>query len=190
MLQTGCATQESEIDSTADSLAETQQIVIPSTLPDGFSFTVPAGFQTTQSSGFQEYYVFNDASIIVTGEKMTIAGERLENYVKTVRQSYERTADQFQLIEEKQQTVNGQNCTTLEFTYTIVGEDTQVNLHCLTAVLLANDWAYLVTCKSKHETYYSYAALFQAAIESIVLTDPEKTEESVPDMTTTLSGLQ
>ena len=165
------SSDESSADSTA---VMTDVIIVPSEMPERISFELPPGFTERSSEAYDKYYVRDDASVIVTGEEMVIKGIRLDEYVETVRSQYAQTADEFSLISE--QTIalrSGVNCTVLEFTYAIVGEDVHQVMQCITAVIVKDNRAYLVTCKSKRENIQVYRAAFLRMIESITIADSD-----------------
>lgn len=163
-------------DASNSEQSQTERVIVPSSLPEGFSMKLPAGFSATQSPYYEEYYVCNDASIIVTGEQTIMDGVRLDEYTAQMRTSYEQTADDYALLETSVMDVNGVPCEWMEFRYAIVGEDARQEMHCLTAVLLQGRQVYILTCKSRAENFSSYEAAFRAAIESVTLT--QKTAET------------
>lgn len=156
------------------------EVIIPSEMPQNISLTLPPGFQETSSDHYNKYYVMNDASIIVTGEKLVIHGQRLDEYAASVKKQYERSADAFQIISEGDMK-SGAPCKTLEFTYALIGEDARQDFQCVTAILLKDDYAYLVTCKSKKETFMNYRGAFLNTISKITIADaqPEPAQSGV-----------
>ena len=150
----------------------TQEIIIPSEMPVNISLPIPAGFTETSSEYYNKYFVRDDASIIVTGEKIPIAGKQLEEYTADVLAQYEKSVDEFQLINNTAYK-SGAPCKVLEFTYALIGEKARQDFQCITAVLLKDNCSYLVTCKSKKETFASYRALFLMMIEKITILDTQ-----------------
>jgi len=162
-----------------------QIVVVPSEIPSKISMPVPSGFQETSSPYYNKYYILNDASIIVTGEELAIHGQNVDEYTENVLKQYRKTADDFSLLSDG--TVSsGAPCRVLEFTYALIGEDVRQDFQCITAVLLKDDFAYIVTCKSKRETFGSYRGAFSSMIEHIVIADDSRTEgqPSVSDSST------
>lgn len=149
-----------------------EQLIVPSSFPERFSMQLPAGFTETGSQYIDKYFVRNDASIIVTGEKILIPGEQLENYTDNVKKQYQETADEFQMV--KEETLNldgGLLCNLLEFSYAIVGTDARQEMRCMTAVMLKDNYSYIVTCKSRAETFGGYYQDFRTAVKSIRIAD-------------------
>ena len=159
----------------------TQEIIIPSEMPVNISLPIPAGFTETSSEYYNKYFVRDDASIIVTGEKIPIAGKQLEEYTADVLAQYEKSVDEFKLINNTAYK-SGAPCKVLEFTYALIGENARQDFQCITAVLLKDNCSYLVTCKSKKETFSSYRALFLMMIEKITILDTQPD----PSMETTI----
>lgn len=150
----------------------TDVIIVPSEMPKRITFELPPGFTEKNSEAYDKYYVRDDASVIVTGEEMTIKGIRLDEYVDSVKAQYAQTADRYSLLSE--QTVGlsgGVQCTVLEFTYSIIGEDAQQGMQCITAIMLKDNRSYIVTCKSRQESFSVYRSSFMRMIESIHIAD-------------------
>ena len=160
-------------ESSADSapLLQTERIIEPSVIPEKFSMQVPQGFTETGSDAIDKYYVFRDASIIVTGEKLVIKGEHVEHYAENMKAQYEKTADEFTLVKEEQIDVNGVQCRMMQFRYSIIAPDAKQVMECLTGVLIKNDQTYIITCKSHAETFPGYLDTFRNAIKSVVIAD-------------------
>ena len=149
----------------------TEQVLVPAVIPEKFSMQVPAGFSETSSKAFDKYYVFRDASIIVTGEKLVIAGEQLDRYAENMKKQYEAAADEFTLVKEETVDVNGVQCRMMQFRYAIVAADAKQVMECLTGVMIKNNETYIITCKSHAETFPGYYDMFRTAIKSTVIAD-------------------
>ncbi len=188
---TGCMTNPAQSSLAEPESSVTEDIVlIPTALPENFTITIPAGFTATSSAAYEEYYILNDASIIISDDPIAISGERLESYTAKIKEIYEQTADNYRLLEESKATVNGTDAVILEFSYALIGENARQDLQAMVAVMLHHDVAYVITCKSKAETFLQYRGAFRAAIDSIEIeTPPENTEGAVthttPQTTTT-----
>jgi len=166
-------------NSSAESSEELSEIiVIPSEMPGNISVPIPAGFTETSSPYYDKYFVMNDASIIVTGEELTIHGQSVKEYAAGVQKQYEKTADEFALLSSTEMK-SGAPCWVLEFTYALVGEDARQDFQCVTAVLVKDDYAYIVTCKSKKETFDRYRSAYLSMIERISVADvPDSRSDS------------
>ncbi len=174
-----------EESSVAESSAVTTDIIIvPAEMPSRISFQTPPGFTETSSAYYDKYYVLNDASVIVTGEELTIGGTVLDEYVEDVKAQYEKTADEYKLLSDDEIKLKGDlPCRVLQFTYAIVAADAKQEMECITAVIIQDDFVYIVTCKSKKETFNTYRAAFLQMIESIEIeevTPPEATTAAAP----------
>ena len=160
----------------------TEIIVVPAEMPSRISFKIPPGFTETSSQYYDKYYILNDASVITTGEKLVIGGTMLEDYVADVKKQYEETADEYTLLSDNEITVSGGvPCRVLEFTYAIVGEDVRQEMKCVSAVLIQDDFVYIVTCKSKRENFETYRAAFLQTIESITIEEEASPAETTAD---------
>lgn len=187
----GIAGKQKNKNNTESSAAEpavtlsSEQLIVPSSMPERFSMQLPSGFTETGSEYIDKYYVRNDASIIVTGEKIVIPGELLDNYTADMKKQYEQTADEFQMVKEETLTLeSGLTCNIMEFSYAIVGTDVRQNMRCITAVLLKDNRSYIVTCKSRAETFGGYYQDFRAAIKSIRIADEDAASATTATATT------
>jgi len=147
-------------------------IIVPSSMPEGISVTVPGGFAETSSPRYDKYYIRDDASIIITGEELVISGQILGEYAEDMKKQYEAAADNFRLISEEDLMVNGVECRMMEFTYSIVGENVQQDFVAVTGVLLQNNHVYIITCKSRKETFAAYRESFRQTVKSAVISAP------------------
>ncbi len=164
--------------SAADSLAPTEMLIIPADMPEGISMSVPKGFSETASQYYTKYYIKDDASVIITGEDMSLRYAEIDHYTQTVIDQYKESVDDFQLISDEVVTVSDTRAHLLEFSYAIVGEDARQDFKCTTAVMIYHDNAYLVTCKSHAETYQNYREIFRMALSTIRLSDPAEGTEA------------
>ena len=168
-------------ESSAESLADTEMLVIPDSMPEGISFSIPEGFTETSSRFYQKYYVKDDASIIVTGEQMEFGVPNVNDYTQKVLAQYEETAEDFQLTSDEEFTVSGTPAHLLEFTYAISGDETRQEFGCTTAIMIYDDRSYLITCKSRIENYANYREYFRMMMNTVQLTDvPDRNPEEVP----------
>ncbi|MBR3446502.1 MAG: hypothetical protein IKH27_01675 [Oscillospiraceae bacterium] len=179
----GTAGEES---SAADSLAPTEMLVVPSDMPEGIFMSVPQGFTETSSQYYTKYYVKDDASVIITGEDMSLRYAEIDNYTESVIDQYKESVDEFQLIEDEVVTVSNTRAHLLEFSYAIIGDNARQDFKCTTAVMIYRNNAYLVTCKSHADTYQNYREVFRMALSTIRLSDPAEgtalpIEESIPE---------
>ena len=171
--------QDAESSAELSEPAQTEMIIVPASMPERFTMTVPSGFTETSSDRFDKYYIHEDASIIVTGEQIVIVGELLGDYVDRMKQQYEQTADDYRLESEKTIKVDGTECRLLEFSYAIRTDDQRLGFGCLTGVLIKDNYVYIITCKSRAETFAAYVDDFRKAIKTVVI----KPAESVPAVT-------
>lgn len=171
-------------DSAEDSeiTAGTEMLVVPSEMPEKISFEIPAGFAPTASKYYEKYYVLNDASVIVTGDKLPDYNQTVDSYTEGVKQQYEQTADSFRLLSEETIALSGLTGKLLEFTYDIVGQDATQAMECCTAIFVKNGEVYLITCKSRQETYAGYRNSFRKMLESVVIADESDTSTAPADV--------
>ncbi len=163
--------KEQEESSEESSLANTELLVVAADMPEGISIQVPDEFTETASQYYKKYYVKDDASIIISGEKMEFSYAEVDSYTESVVMQYQEAVDEFELISDESITVSGSHARLLEFTYAIVGSESRQDLECTTAIMMKGDRVYLVTCKSNRENYDKYREKFRMIMNSIQLTD-------------------
>ena len=164
--------------SAENSLADIDMWIVPGEMPEGITMDVPDDFTETASQFYKKYYVKDDASIIVTGEKMEFSYAEVDSYTDSVIMQYQDAVDEFQMVSDESITVSGLHARLLEFTYAIVGSEERQDLACTTAVMMKGDRVYLVTCKSRRDTFSKYREEFRMILNTIRLTDVP--EDSVP----------
>lgn len=183
--------QEEESSAEESVAAVTDIIIIPAEMPARITFDVPPGFNEAHSEAYDKFYTREDASVIISGEEQVIRGIQLEEYTDQVKEQYQNTADEYLLIGDEETTLSGGlKCRVLEFTYAIIGEDVHQQMQCITAVIMKDNYAYIVTCKSKKENFGIYRAAFLKMIESIniaddpdnIFTQPQQSDQTVPAM--------
>ena len=162
-----------------------EMIVVPSEMPEGITMQMPAGFTETTSPYYDKYFICDDASVIVTGEPLTIYGQDVRTYGESMKQQYQDTADDFLLLSEENTSVANADCCLYEFTYAIKGEDVTQEMQCLTAVVIKNERVYIVTCKSRRETFMKYRQPFRKMIESIQIADENSSASAAAGTETT-----
>ncbi|MBR5362512.1 MAG: hypothetical protein IK134_04220 [Oscillospiraceae bacterium] len=158
-------------EESSEIVSGTEMIIVPSEMPERISLEVPAGFTETNSQYYEKYYVCNDASVIVTGEDLTIYGQDVKTYSEDVKAQYQNTADDFLLLSEEDTAVDGVDCRLFEFTYAIKGDGVSQEMQCMTAVIIKDERVYIVTCKSHRDTFMNYRQPFRKMLESIRIAD-------------------
>lgn len=175
------ADRHADESSAENSLAEIDMLIVPSEMPEGITMSVPDDFTETASQYYKKYYVRDDASIIVTGEKMEFKYAEVDSYTDSVILQYREAVDEFQIISDESITVSGTHARLLEFTYAIVGSEARQDLECSTLIMMKGDRVYLVTCKSNRENYSKYRDRFRMIMNSIQLTDVQPEGVSEPE---------
>ena len=170
----------------------TEVIVVPSEMPGGISLNVPAGFEETTSAYYDKYYVKNDASVIITGEEIAEYAVDTEKYTEGVKKQYEQSVDDFHLSTEETFECSGTDCKLLEFTYSIKGSEKTQKMGCLTCVAVKDSFAYIITCKSRQETFAAYNNQFRQMFGSMKIADKENNmfthlTDDVPPATETVT---
>ncbi len=184
-LRNGGKNEESSLlESSGESSAVPEVVVMQSEFPAAVSLAVPPGFSQTSSDYYEKYFIKDDASIIVTSEQFTIKGITLNEYVEQMKEKYGEAVEEYNEISDERLEVNGLDCAILEFHYAIAGNGQRLNMHSVVGAFVKNDTAYIVTCKSHEETYGSYGADFREAIASVQIADDRAQSQTQPAETT------
>ena len=168
----GCAGEQSAEESSATAEI-TKPVIVPVARPKELSITLPSNFEEKSSDYCDQFYVCNDASVIITSEEQVIYGIKVDEYTENVKKGYSATADGYTLLSEKPVDTGTVNGKMLEFTYDIVGESTSQTMYCITAVFMENNTAYLVTCKCKNENALAFGGIFLNAIKTVSIAKKE-----------------
>lgn len=163
--------EAAETESSAEISAVSEVIVVPSEMPERISLPLPSGFTETASNYYDKYYVRDDASVIVTGEELTAYGMDAESYAEGVKTQYAQTADNFYLLSEETVQAADVPCKLLEFTYDIVGTESTRSMKCITAILVKDNFVYIITCKSPQDSFSAYRGAFRQMIDQVTIAD-------------------
>lgn len=138
-------------------------------LPDLF-INVPENYQKTSSQAYQEYYICDDASIIVTEDTRQERYTSAYDYSVTALKEYENmTASLNYLDNETLSTGCIYKMQTLEFEYTLTKEADATKMSCLAGYMTDGKSMYIITCKSSSATYPSHKNEFLQVMQSAVI---------------------
>lgn len=160
----GCDTAQT------DPSAETQESIavfraLP--LPDLY-VEIPEGYETTSSAGYEEYYVKDDASIIVTEDTSQTFFSSAYDYAISALRQYEEMTHTLSNPETEVVYAGKQAVQTLSFTYTLDEEDTYP-LTTLIGYVTDGSSMYILTCKSAADTFDTHRGEFLSVLQSISL---------------------
>ena len=138
-------------------------------LPDLF-VDVPEDFQKTSSEFYEEYYICDDASIIITEDTREKQYISAYDYSIQALVEYRNMTSSLEILSNEAISTN-QNFTvqTLEFDYTIGDENDSAKLTCFVGYLTDGSSMYIITCKANTETYQNYRDEFLSVLQSAVI---------------------
>ncbi len=149
----GCSKEGTEDSSSA------VEVYVALPLPDLF-VEIPEHFETTSSQYYEEYYVCEDASVIIT-EDPNGPYSSVEDYVTRALVKYQEIADEVILHHNEILYAGTSAVHTLEFTYSIPAEDgTSITKTCFAGFLTDTQSMYIITCKPDPDTYEKYRTDF------------------------------
>ena len=146
--------------------AVTREIIVASKMPERISMDIPAGFSETSSDFYDCYYIREDASIITTGEEKSVP-VRLSDYSDSVLKQYQDTADGFELESDQNLQIGGKEARVFEFRYDIGKGENARRMRCMSGVFVDGHGVFIVTCKSRYETYGAYRDDFVKTVQSV-----------------------
>lgn len=168
LLLTGCAVTS---DTNSQPVEETIISYKALPLPDLF-IDVPENYQKTSSEFYEEYYICDDASIIITQDTREAKYISAYDYsIKALREYQDMTSSVELLNNEAVKTNGASNVQTLEFNYMIGEGDNSAKLTCLVGYLTDGTSMYIITCKSNTDTYQSHREEFFSVMHSAMINE-------------------
>lgn len=157
----GCSKAEEEEETT--SLAPVYK-ALP--LPDLY-LEIPETFVTTSSRFYEEYYICEDASVIVTEDTEGAPYSSVQDYADKALVKYMDVATELTVTNNEVLSAGTTAVHTLEFTYSIPAEDgSLITKNCFVGFLTDSQSMYIITCKSDVATYQSYRDDFVSIVTS------------------------
>lgn len=127
---------------------------------------IPKRFETTSSEFYKEYYICEDASIIITEDTADAPYTSVSDYSIKAIVEYQNVTTDFKLINDELLHADTTAIQMMEFTYTLGEGDNSVSKNCMVGYLTDRDSMYIITCKSDVDTYADYREDFLALIRS------------------------
>lgn len=157
----GCTAQESP-----ENLEETAAPVFKALpLPDLY-LEIPERFTTTSSQFYEEYYICEDASIIVTQDMENPPYSSVEDYSISALNEYEAITDDLEFLRSEMVYAGKIAVQVMEFNYTVSNDTGSVSKTCMVGYLTNTVSMYIITCKSDVDTYEEYRDDFLSVITS------------------------
>ena len=164
ILCTGCSTQDTASEQPLETVITFKALPLPDLFVD-----IPEDYQVTSSNAYKEYYVCDDASIIITEDKRKANYPSAYEYSIMALNEYEKIASTLTYLNSESIPASGYDVRTLEFDYTIGEGDEAAKLTCLAGYLTDGLSMYIITCKSNTETYQSHRQEFVSVMQSAVI---------------------
>ena len=162
LLLTGCAASGKK-----EEPAATIPVYEALPLPD-IKIDIPEGYETTSSDFCKEFYVRDDASIIITEDKNGPFDSTYDYSIKALAQ-YQGIATTVEVSGDEVMQGKNTNVQTLEFRYTL-GDHAEGDLTALIGYATDGKSMFIITCKSNTDTYAQHKEEFAAVMRSLMLT--------------------
>ncbi len=127
---------------------------------------IPEDYTVTSSDFFEEYYVKDDASIIVT-EDTAGPFENLHDYTITALVKYQEMASELEVLHQDKIETRAAAVEYLEFTYTIGEGEDAVSRTTMVGYCTDTQSMYIITCKCDVETYDQHREEFLQVLSSV-----------------------
>lgn len=158
---TGCSAQD-----TQESTAETTVPVYKALPLPELYVEVPEHFETTSSDFYEEYYICEDASIIITQDRAGAPYSSIYDYATSALAEYQKVTSELELMNMEIVQSDKVAVQVMEFSYTIGDEEASISKTCMVGYLTDTDSMYIITCKSDHGTYETFRDDFLTVITS------------------------
>ncbi|MDD6825898.1 MAG: hypothetical protein PUE12_07290 [Oscillospiraceae bacterium] len=139
----------------------------------GISLYIPEEYER-EDKEFYTVYFKDDARISLTTEEVD---NDLANYSYYAVSLYEDVTDSFNIREEYEEQLFNTTAHVVEFDYGIKLEDGMSTYTCLTAYVMGEGRAYILTCVSDADTYSMHSEDFHKAYKTMTLVDENKDNE-------------
>lgn len=163
LLLTGCSRTEKETELPEETVIVYQALPLPEIYMD-----IPENYEATSSQFIEEFYIYEDASIIVT-EDTSGPYSSMYDYAISALVQYEQVANDVRYTSDE--VVEAKNCNVqvLEFNYTL-GEDNAVKKSAMVGYASDGESIFIITCKSDTDTYESHRNEFMTVMRSVMMT--------------------
>ncbi len=139
---------------------------------DGLSVYVPDDYEEKEKEYFDVSYVKDGAQISLTWEEVD---NDLENYVYYALDSYRKATDSFSIKNEESL---GDSSKMVEFDYTLALESGEKKISCLSAFVMGEGKAYILTCTADTDKYASFSDDFYRTYKTMQLVGENKKKDN------------
>lgn len=157
---TGCSGTQTPSENTQETLVVHQALPLPD-----LSVKIPDTFETTSSEHYEEYYICDDASIIITEDTSGAPYNSAYDYAVSALVQYEDMAHSVTDVKEDVVYSGKYAVQTLEFTYTLDQND-EYPLHSIIGYMTDSASMYIITCKSSADTFEKHREEFLSVLQS------------------------
>ncbi len=161
LLLTGCTPAQEES-------TESEPITVYKALPlPDLYMEIPERFATTSSELYEEYYICEDASIICTEDTEDAPYGSVYDYAISALTEYQKITTTLELMGNELLYADNLAVQTLEFRYSIGEGEDALKMTCMVGYVTDTESMYIITCKSKQDTYDEYRADFESVLTSL-----------------------
>ncbi len=138
-------------------------------LPD-LAVKIPENYQKTSSRAYEEYYVCEDASIILTEDTSQGYYASAYDYSVSALNQYEKATTSIEFLSSESTDSGCQfPVQLLEFNYTLGEGDDAARMTCMAGYMTDNAVMYIITCKSNTDTYQSHRDEFLQVMHTVAV---------------------
>lgn len=162
----GCSASHSDASGSVNATSEDAVIRLAVPMPN-VTVEIPSSYETTFSQNFDEYYIREDASIIIAEDQVTPQRYTLDDYQSYLLDQYDAATDSMELLKIEDYTLEQAPARVIELQYSIELESGTHTVSCLIGFLIAGQSVYLMTCKCQPETYETNRPEFIQVLKSL-----------------------
>lgn len=160
LLLTGCTPSAH-----TSSPEETRVVYKALPLPELY-MEIPETYTATSSQFYEEYYILDDATIIVTEDTGGPFNSAYDYSISALVQ-YQDVTEDLEVLGTDLLENDGVGVQILEFTYTMGEGDAAITKTSMAGYCTDSETMYIITCKSDPETYASHREEFLSVMRSI-----------------------
>ncbi len=128
---------------------------------------IPEHFETTSSEFYEEYYICEDASIIITEDTAGAPYTSVYDYSIDALVEYQNVTSDLELLKSELVYAGSAGVQVMEFVYTLGEGEKSITKTCMVGYMTDRESMYIITCKSDEDTYETYREDFLSVITSV-----------------------
>ena len=161
----GCAETAEKPEEPLETVIMYQTLPLPDLI-----VSIPDNYQKTSSKAYKEYYICEDASIIITEDTREKRYTSAYDYSVSALKEYQKLFPHLEYISSETLSTNENYIVqTTEFNYTLGEGEEATNLSCIAGYMTDGNSMYIITCKCHADTYEKHKNEFIQTMQSCAI---------------------